>query len=363
MCTAVLNLHDRLIEAGIEARIMSCANPDPDGPQPEYALGHFKFPFFERIIYSNGFRYAAADRRKMKEAIAWADVIHLEEGFPIEAIAARIAAKMGKPCIGSYHLFPENILANLGIKHELLINRTVNWFWRKTVYDRCFIVHCPTDKVKDYLEERHFKSDFRVVSNGIAMKQDAAETPLYGGNPYVILCIGRLSNEKSQTTLLEAMKYSRHSGVIQLQFAGKGPKEKKYRKLARKLVDSGVLKYEPRFGFYDSVTLSELCRNAYLYIHCACVEVEGLSCVEAVREGAVPVIADGRFTATSQFALDGRSLFPVGDARSLAERIDWWIEHPQERAEMGREYAASAHKYDINDSIEVLVSMYREALG
>ena len=93
----------------------------------------------------------------------------------------------------------------------------------------------------------------------------------------------------------------------------------------------GVVKYPPKLGFYDREELNELIKTAYLYIHCAWVEVEGLSCAEAIQEGVVPIIAKGRLTATAQFALDDRSTFPVFDSRALAEKIDWWIEHPEHK--------------------------------
>ena len=361
LCTAILNLHNRLREAGVDARVMACANPDPNGPQPEFPLKHFKFPFFEKIIYSSGFRYAAADRKLMREAILWADVVHLEEGFPIEAITAAMARRLGKPCVGSYHLFTENILANLGMQKDVLLNDIVTFFWRKLVYDKCSIVHCPTTKVRDYLLEHGFKSKLMVVSNGIEVQDSVRELSEPQTKPYLVLCTGRLSNEKSQKTLLEAMGHSRHAREIQLMFAGKGPKEKKYRKMASKLYREGVLALEPVFGFYDTPTLTDYCRKAYLYIHCAWVEVEGLSCIEALREGAVPVIAEGKYTATPLFALDSRSIFPVGDSKALAERIDWWIEHPGERKEAGRAYAESARKYNIHDSLAAMIQMYSEA--
>lgn len=363
MCTAIQTLYRELTAAGVEARVMSCANPEEGGAQPEYPLGHFKFPFFEKIIYANGFRYAAADRKMMTEAIKWADVVHLEEGFPIEAITARLAAKLGKPCVGSYHLLTENIMANLEMMNDVVFNRIVTFFWRKLVYDKCKIVHCPTLMIQDYLNARHFKAEKMVFSNGISTATDRTPADKPQVNPYLILCTGRLSNEKSQRTMLGAMRHSRHSKEIQLSFAGKGPKEKKYRKMAAQLVKDGVLSYEPTFSFYDSKTLSGICRKAYLYIHCACVEVEGLSCVEALREGAVPVIAKGRVTATAQFALDERSTFPVGDEKVLAERIDWWIEHPEEREKMGDAYAGSVKKYDIDLSTQSMIEMYNKALG
>jgi hypothetical protein len=81
ICTAVLSLIDRLKHKGIAVRLMACENPDPEGPQPEYRLKHFKFSFFEPIIYSNGFRYATYDKNTATEALKWADIVHFCEAW------------------------------------------------------------------------------------------------------------------------------------------------------------------------------------------------------------------------------------------------------------------------------------------
>ena len=362
VCTAVLSLADRLKARSIEARLMACVNPDTEGKQPEYPLKHFKFPFFEPIIYSNGFRYASFDKKIAQKAIEWADVVHLCEGFPLEAKVARLAGKMGKPCIGTYHIFTENIMANLGMRKARLLNYLVTLWWRKSVYDHCVYVHCPTETVKQHLVSNGFKSAMRVISNGIEIPENTKPAQVQPLKPIKLLCTGRLSNEKSQKTLLEAMRFSRYAHMIELHFAGKGPYMKRYMKLADRLVNDGVLKHHPRFGFYSREELKQLIRQAYLYIHCAWVEVEGLSCVEAIMEGTVPVIAKGKFTATHQFALDERSLFTESDSRMLAEKIDWWIEHPGERNEMAAEYAKSAKKYNADDSTDKIIQMYKDAI-
>ena len=93
------------------------------------------------------------------------------------------------------------------------------------------------------------------------------------------------------------------------------------------------------------------------------MEVECLSCVEALKEGVVPVIAQGKFTAASQFALDERSLFPESDSKALANQIDWWIEHPQERELMSAKYAESVKNYNLSDSIEQIIKMYQDSIG
>lgn len=266
LCTAIQATVKRLRDAGVDARLMAAVNADSDGAQPDFPLEHFKFPLFEPIIYANGFRYAKTDGKRMEEAISWADVVHIEEAFPLEIKAANIAGKLGKPVVGTFHLFPENITANLRIAKLTPVSNLILYAWRDWVFNKCSYIQCPTDLVRQHLENHHFKS---------------------------------------------------------------------------KLLKKGIVSHEPRFGFYDKEELARLSSEAYLYIHCAWVEVEGLSCVEALREGIVPVIAKGRLTATSQFALDERSIFPVFDAKALAEKIDWWIEHREEHDRMRKLYAES----------------------
>ena len=75
----------------------------------------------------------------------------------------------------------------------------------------------------------------------------------------------------------------------------------------------------------------------------------------------MPVITQGDLIGTSVFALCPESLYPARDSRALAERIDWWIEHPEERNVMAQRYADSARNYDNDKTIEALIAMFRQA--
>lgn len=361
--TVMQSLIPRLRNACIDVRLMSTANDDSQGPQPEYPLEHFKVPLFDSLIATHSYGFARIDAKMIEEAVGWADVIHLQEGFPLEAKVARTASKAGKGIVGTFHLYSQNILANALISNKRsFLNNIVTYIWRKEVYDYCSDIHCPTETVRQHLEENGFKARLMVISNGIEIPEKSIKATIPQSDPLILLCIGRLAHEKSQMTLIEAMKYSRHAGNIQLHFAGKGPLLDKYVKASGQLFEEGILNYPSVFGFYTEEQLKELARKAYLNIHCATVEVEGLSCLEAIREGVVPLIATGYLAATSQFALDEKSLFPQQDAKALAEKIDWWIEHPEERMRMGQEYADSARKYNIEDSISRIIDMYHKAL-
>lgn len=362
--TALLSLLKHLKEAGVRVRLLSVENENPCGPQPDYPLKHYRIPVFEYLIASNGFRFGEIEENTLVSAVVWADLLHIMEAFPLESRIIDIAERYGKPCVATYHIFPHNVIAGAvhgGMDNPL--NEILEWYWKKSVFNRCSHIHCPTETVKRHLSESGYTASLEVFSNGI----DIPEIPIKASVPdkgvIDILCIGRLAFEKSQETLLQAMRYSQHSDRIQLHFAGKGPMENRYRRRAERLIRNGIVRYEPDFGFYDRAGLDELIRRSYLYIHCAWAEVEGLSCLEAIRGGLVPLIADSPMSATSQFALDERSLFPAGDPQALAMKIDWWIEHPQERDKMGQIYADSARRYDSAFSTDSMLRMYRKALS
>ena len=81
-----------------------------------------------------------------------------------------------------------------------------------------------------------------------------------------------------------------------------------------------------------------------------------------MQQGAAPIIAQGHTTGAAQFALDRRSSFPEKNPEALANRIDYWLSHPEQRWEMGKKYAQSMERYDIQKSTEHLIQMFREAI-
>ena len=125
--------------------------------------------------------------------------------------------------------------------------------------------------------------------------------------------------------------------------------------------DKGILKNEPSFEFMNRDGLRRLASRSDLYIHCATIEVEGLSALEALQQAVVPVIAKGRLSATPQFALDERSVFEAKNPQDLAAHIDLWLDNDEERHRMAWKYAESTKNYDIQLSIAALQKMFREA--
>ena len=348
-----------LKEAGQDVRVLSGPNHAPGGPQPDYPLKDFHFPLFQPIIDAQGYQFASTDLKVVEEAVRWADVVHMQEPFVLEIRTAKVARRLGKPITGTYHLHPENVFYSLLLNGWKLPNQLLLNAWRDLCFNKWDLVQCPTLNVMQRLQNNGFTSELRLISNGVV--PDPCIREPHENHPFVVACIGRLSGEKDQKTLLEAMKYSAHAKEIQLVFAGNGPQGKKLRKKTDLLCKNGVLAHKPVFGFLDRDGLRQLAAKADLCIHCATIEVEGLSIMEAMQQGAVPIIASGPITGTDQFALDSRSRFAQRNARELASKIDWWLEHPEERDAMAPRYVEEMDKYVIGRSVRELIRMFEDA--
>lgn len=356
----------KLKEAGEDVRILSAKNPDKNGPQPEFALEDFPFGIFQPLIEKNGYSFSKANKKVIKKAVEWADVVHVEEPFVLQAKTCSIARKMHKPITGTYHLHPENISANLRLTKLKPLNSLLLAIWKNDIFNKCQIIQCPTDNVYERLRRHHFKAELRVFSNGLVLDElmhpeETTKIEKTSGAKYNVITIGRYSREKNIKTLLKAMKYSHNHDDIQLIIAGKGPKEKSLRKRAQKYVEKGILKYEPIFGFRTLDELQKIASVADLYVHCAYIEVEGLSCMEAIQIGLVPIIAKGRYTATSQFALSQNSVYYRKDAKELAKKIDYWLDHEDLRHSEAKKYRDLGQRYNIDYSIKRMIEMFHDA--
>lgn len=346
-----------LREAGEDVRLLSARGPE--GESPDYPLPEGRIPFFHTLIKQQGYAFAKCDVAMIRKAVRWADVVHLEEPFELQIKVCKIAEEEKKPLTATYHLHPENFYSTVHLQNSLWFNSMTMLVWRNTVFNHCNIVQCPTENVKERLEKWHFRSELRVISNGIISQNTYAVSPIKKEKGiYLIITTGRFSVEKDQITLLKAMRYSRFASSIQLVLAGRGPTEKRLRKEAEKLLREGVLKHEVVFGFYNLSELQAIYKQADLYIHCAKVEVEGMSCMEAIQTGLVPIIAKGPITATSQFALDEQNLYPAGNSKILAKVIDEWLADDEKRKKEAQRYIGAGEQYGIDKSIVKLRKMF-----
>ena len=192
-----------------------------------------------------------------------------------------------------------------------------------------------------------------VISNGVSadFKPHEIERDPEFKDKFVILMTGRYSKEKKQPLLIQAVAQSKHKDQIQIVFAGSGPRLKQMQRSAAKH------HVEPLYRFFKKEELIRQINMSDLYVHASEVEIEAISCLEAISGGLVPLINDSPKSATRYFALEKNNLFKLNDARDLARKIDYWFEHPKEKAELAKRYQTYCEQFDFDRCMKQMVEL------
>lgn len=346
---------DTLRRHGNEIRVV-CTGEDRED---KYAVREFRVPLFDGLIKSQGMRFARPNKTTLEEAIRWAEVVHFLMPFPLSIEGEKIAARLGVPHTAAFHVQPENITSSIGLGNARGINKAIYQGFKSIFYNKFTHIHCPSRFIASQLEENGYTAELHVISNGIDsdfVYRKKEKTPDLQGK-IVVLMIGRLSAEKRQDVLIDAVDRCAYRDRIQLILAGQGPKLETLRKRAEKLPIPPIIRFFPKAELLDVLAMSDL------YVHAADVEIEAISCMEAFASGLVPIIANSPKSATPQFALDDRSLFRAGDSADLAEKIEYWLDNEDERRYMEGRYAEHGRAFDIDHCVSQIEDMFRQAMN
>ena len=240
-----------------------------------------------------------------------------------------------------------------------LINSSLWEKFKNCTYRYIKHIHCPSLMVANLLMEHNFNSVLHVISNGYNDSFKVIENeqkPAIFKNKFVITFIGRFSREKRHDLIIKAVQESKYANKIQLVFGGKGPIKKHIMNMAEDLP------IYPFFSFFTTEQLVSLLNFSDLYIHPADIEVEGMSCIEAIACGCVPIVSNSPKSATPQFTVHEMSIFEHGDYHDLAKKIDWWIEHPEELKAQRKVVAEHALRFSIDRSMDYYIDMFNSAI-
>ncbi len=353
---AALNLIGYLKKKGHNVKVV-CPDEDKRGLEGYYILPQQNLgALINYMIRINNIVLAKFDRNIIDEAVKDADIVHIMLPLFTSRRTSKYIEKLGIPITAGFHAQAENFTNQIAMQNSRLANKCIYHWYDGNVFCRAQAIHYPTQFIRDIFEkEMGKKTNGYVISNGVnkIFKPKPGPKPEQFKDKYCILFTGRLSNEKSHKILLEAVHKSKYNDKIQLIFAGKGRTEKAIMKYARK-----NLANQPLISFFSREKLVEIINFCDLYCHPAEVEIEAIACLEAISCGLVPVIADSPKCATKGFAIDERSLFKVNDSTDLAHKIDYFIEHPEEKAELSKKYLEESVNYDQDECMRQMEEMF-----
>lgn len=311
-----------------------------------------------KIIHSQGFQLAKPDVKTIKECIAGSDIVHIYMPFKLEYKTIEICREMNIPCTAGFHIVPENITSTIYLNKSKLVNGALWKSFHDSTYRYVKHIHCPSLMVANQVKKHNIHAKLHIISNGYdeAFKFCPTQKPEIFKNKIIITFVGRFSREKRHDLIIKAVNSSKYRNQIQLIFGGKGPTKSHIMKMARKLPNY------PIFAFFSREQLVALHNFADLYIHPADIEVEGMTAIEAISCGCVPVVSDSPKSATPQFAVHEKSVFKHGNYKDLRDKIDWWIEHPEERIKQKEAVAKHAEKFKVERSMDYYIEMFEEAI-
>ncbi len=359
-CTiATKRLVKELRERGHKVRIISALHEDPSDPD-FFKIRGFVMPGAEESQKNMEFLMGRNDYKVFEKAMEDADVVLVQFPFPMARGVIKTANRLEKPVIGSLHMQPQNMMAAIG-KSGKLIEKFIWFAFKFFLFNRVKVVHCPSFFAAELLSAQGVNAHLRPISNGIPAEYVPGEyeRPQWFGDKMVLLNIGRHADEKRQSLLIDAVKRSKYKENIQLMLAGKGEMTEELKTKGEELPVEPFIEY---ISFEDKL---KYLNTADLYVHSSIVDLESLSCLEAIGCGLPCLITDSKYSAASQFALDDRFIFKADDAENLALKIDYWYENREElkSAAMKEKVLEEAEAYRLEKAVSEYEIFIKEVVA
>ena len=76
----------------------------------------------------------------------------------------------------------------------------------------------------------------------------------------------------------------------------------------------------------------------------------------------VPIISDSKISATNQFALSDKNLFKQGDYMDLRDKMEYLIEHEEEKEKLSRQYVEYAKQFELDNCVRELEKVFKSAI-
>ncbi len=236
--------------------------------------------------------------------------------------------------------------------------RTLWWFrpiekWMYRQYDD---IVCIGDVSRDNLEQYLSKGRHaRVIYNGVNTKRFIRPIKdVSNQDTLIITMVAGLRVEKDQDTLIRSLLHLPDN--YHLRLVGSGVRERQLKNLCHEL------NLEGRVDFMGVRTdVPEVLEQSDIVVLSSHWEGLSLSSIEGMASGR-PFIAsdvDGLREMVGGVGV----LFPHGDEKELAHKIQWLCEHPDEYREVAERCQEKARQYDISVTADNYLKLYEKLLN
>ncbi len=293
------------------------------------------------------------------------DIIHTQTPFTLGFTLARLARRLGLPCLHTYHTLFEAYLPH----YFKLLPRAwdrplVKWFSRTfcKLHDQVVV---PSSPVQERLRAYGLKPPIKILPTGINLEpfrnvDGARMRKKLGFKPQdkLLLTMGRVAGEKNLPFLFEVLeKLSATQPRARLVIAGQGPalgavkQECRQRKLKSKVVFIGLLNTRDWADLYAAADLQLLA---------SVTETQGLVLTEAMAAGTpcVAVLAMG----VRDVLAGGGGLGVAQDVNEFAQAVNRLLSDKKMYAKKLSEAKRQAQDWSAESKAAEMIGNYQQLI-
>ncbi len=361
--TAVETLRRGLVDLGHGVWVFA---PASRGPVHDPA-GVFRYPSVPAPTYP-GFSLALpfSPRLAARARGLALDIVHAHHPFLLGVTARRLARRLARPLVFTYHTRYEKYAHYVPLPERLVAAFAVRLACRFA--STADLVVAPSEHMAATLSARGVRAPIAVVPTGVPLDLfspgDRGEARRALGLPVgdpLCLYVGRLDREKSVGRVLDAFA-AVASAVFgsRLLLVGQGTHEAALRRQAEASPVADRIHF---LGGRRREALPPLYRAADLFMFSSETETQGLVLAEAHACGLAAVAV--RASGVDEVVRDGETgLLTKADTRDLADAAIGLLLDSERRTAMGRTARRAAEQhFSAASQVEVMAGHYGRLLG
>ncbi len=285
------------------------------------------------------------------------DLVHVMSLTPLCIFGIFYAKRKKIPVVGSYHTHFVAYFKyyNIGFLEGL------GWHYLRWFYSRCSQVYVPSRSIMYELRQHgvrkvvHLPHGIDVQCFAPKYRSKQLRAKLSPAGQPLLLYVGRLVKEKDLDDLVAAYQILYKQGFrFKLAFAGEGPMRDG---LAQQLPDSHFT------GMITGKRLSQWYASADLFVFPSTTETFGLVVQEAFASG-LPVVSVRRGGVKSLIRPGQNGLLAApNDPADLAAKVQYLLERPQLRSQMGKRARQLVLTYSWKNVYSRLLQNYHTLLS
>jgi len=292
------------------------------------------------------------------------DVFHAHHPFLLGPAAARLARRLGRPLVFTYHTRYEKYAHYVPFSRAVVERAAVELSARFA--RRADAVIAPSARVRDELVRRGVGAPLAVIPTGVDLERfrpgerGAARRALgLSLDEPLLLYVGRLDREKSVERVLVAFDHV--AGTLpraRLALVGQGKEAAHLRALAARLPSASRVRF---LGARPHDALPVCYQAADLFLFASETETQGLVLAEAAACGIPAVTVSG--PGCDEVVRDGQTgVLTKPDSAALADAVIGLLLDAERRARMAaRARAVAEREFDVHLQIDRTLAVYEAA--